>query len=237
MEAECCWFNTTTNCERGETPSYTVKAQKPEHVQKAIEFATKHNIALSVKATGHDFQGRSTGKDTLAIWLHGMKEVSYFENFKPQGCDMEGHRAMQVLGGNQWADVYKEAEKRNVIVVGGNAQTVGTTGGYVQGGGHGCMGVKYGLAVDNVLEVDIVTADGNLLTANACNNPDLFWAVRGGGGGTFGIATRMVYKAHDAFPNYLHYKADFYVKPTDCITCRNTMLEAFNEFVAYTEEH
>ena len=166
-----------------------------------------------------------------------MKEVSYFENFKPQGCDMSGHRAMQVLGGNQWADVYKEAEKRNLIVVGGNAQTVGASGGYVMGGGHGCMGVKYGLAVDNVLEVDIVTADGNLLTANACNNTDLFWAVRGGGGGTFGIATRMVYKAHDAFPNYLKYKADFYANQKDCNDCRNTMLEAFNEFVAYTEEH
>ena len=50
-----------------------------------------------------------------------MKEVSYFENFKPQGCDTDGQRAMQVLGGNQWADVYKEAEKRNLIVVGGNA--------------------------------------------------------------------------------------------------------------------
>ena len=61
--------------------------------------------------------------------------------------------------------------------------------------------------------------------------------MRGGGGGTFGIATRMVYKAHDAFPNYLHYNADFYAKPTDCNDCRNTMLEAFNEFVAYTEEH
>ena len=77
---------------------------------------------------------------------------------------------MQVLGGNQWGEVYKEADKQNVIVVGGNAQTVGASGGYVQGGGHGAMGPKYGLAVDNVLEVDIVTADGNLLTANACNN-------------------------------------------------------------------
>ena len=113
-----------------------------------------------------------------------MKEVTYFENFKPQGCDMDGQRAMQVLGGDQWADVYKEADKRNLIVVGGNAQTVGASGGYTLGGGHGAMGVKYGLAVDNVLEVDIVTADGKLLTANACKNSDLFWAVRGGGGGT-----------------------------------------------------
>ena len=60
-----------------------------------------------------------------------MKEVTYFDNFKPDGCDVDGHKAMQVLGGNQWAEVYKEADKQNVIVVGGNAQTVGASGGYV----------------------------------------------------------------------------------------------------------
>ena len=55
MQAECCWYGTTETCQRGETPSYTIRAQKAEHVQKAVEFATKHGIALSVKATGHDF--------------------------------------------------------------------------------------------------------------------------------------------------------------------------------------
>ena len=99
------------------------------------------------------------------------------------------------------------------------------------------MGVKYGLSVDNVLEVDIVTADGKLQTVNACNQPDLFWAVRGGGGGTFGIVTRMVHKAHDAFPNYLRYESTFLSDYDVCPECRVTMLEAFNEFVAYTEEH
>ena len=99
------------------------------------------------------------------------------------------------------------------------------------------MGVKYGLSVDNVLEVDIVTADGKLQTVNACNQPDLFWAVRGGGGSTFGIVTRMVHKAHDAFPNYLRYESTFLSDYDACQECRVTMLEAFNEFVAYTEEH
>ena len=84
---------------------------------------------------------------------------------------------------------------------------MGASGGYVQGGGYGAMGIKYGLAVDNVLEFDIVTADGQLVTANACKNSDLFWAVRGGGGGTFGIVTRMVYKAHEPFQNYFKYMA------------------------------
>jgi FAD/FMN-containing dehydrogenase len=78
------------------------------------------------------------------------------------------------------------------------------------------MGPKYGLAVDNVLEVDIVTADGKLLTANTCTNSDLFWAVRGGGGGTFGIVTRTVHKAHEAFPNYLKFNAPYYADPNSC---------------------
>ena len=70
MDAQCCWFGTTDTCQRGETPEYTVRATKPEHVQKAVEFAAKHNLVLTVKATGHDFQGRSTEKGSLAIWLH-----------------------------------------------------------------------------------------------------------------------------------------------------------------------
>ena len=124
-----------------------------------------------------------------------------------------------------------------MIVVGVYAQTVGASGGYIQGGGHGAMGPKYGLAVDNVLEFDFVTADGSLLTVNACNNPDLFWALRRGGCGTFGVVTRTVYKAHEAFPNYLHVNAAYYADPEDCQDCGIIMLESFNEFVAYTEEH
>ena len=89
------------------------------------------------------------------------------------------------------------ADKNNVVVVGGNAQSVGAGGGYTIGGGHSSNSPLHGLAVDNLLEVDIVIADGSLLTTNACTNSDLFWALRGGGGGSWGVVTRMVYKAHE----------------------------------------
>ena len=89
-------------------------------------------------------------------------------------------------------DVYAAADKNNVLVVGGNAQSVGAGGGYILGGGHSSISPLFGLAVDNVLEADVVIADGTLLTTNACTNSDLFWAIRGGGGGTFGITTRIV---------------------------------------------
>ena len=101
--------------------------------------------------------------------------------------------------------MYKKAYDNNVVVVGGNAQSVGAAGGYMQGGGHGSLGPKYGLAVDNVLEVDVVISNGTLITANKCHNSDLFWAIRGGGGGTYGIVTRVVYKAHDPAEGYFSY--------------------------------
>lgn len=73
---------------------------------------------------------------------------------------------MQALGGDQWVSVYREADRQNVNIVGGNAQSVGAAGGYALGGGHSSMSPAYGLAVDNILEVDIVLADGSLVTAN-----------------------------------------------------------------------
>ena len=75
----------------------------------------------------------------------------------------------------------------------------------MQGGGHGILSPIHGLAVDNLLEADIVIADGTLLTVNQCWFSDLFWAIRGGGGGTFGIVTRAVYKAHEPQENYLRF--------------------------------
>jgi hypothetical protein len=75
---------------------------------------------------------------------------------------------MEVLGGNQWDEVYREMTKQGVLVVGGNALTVGAAGGYSLGGGHGSMSPLFGLTVDNILEIDVVTADGALLTANEC---------------------------------------------------------------------
>ena len=134
-----------------------------------------------------------------------MKDVTYFESWKPDCSQSEPTRAMEVLAGNQWGEVYTEMTKQGVIVVGGNALTVGAAGGYSQSGGHGAMSPKYGLAVDNILEVDVVIADGTLLTANECTNKDLFWALRGGGGGTFGVVTRMVHKAHDSPSNFFKW--------------------------------
>ena len=121
MQADCCWYGQSETCGRGEVQLYTVNATSAEHVQESVRFATEQNIALSVKATGHDYQGRSTSKDRLTVWLHHMKEVVYIEDFVPKDCSSEPTRAMQDLGGDQWVDVYKEADRQNVNIVGGNA--------------------------------------------------------------------------------------------------------------------
>ena len=99
------------------------------------------------------------------------------------------------------------------------------------------MSPAYGLAVDNLLEVDVVLANGNLVTANKCLNQDLFWALRGGGGGTYGIVTRAVHKAHDTFDNYLQMDATYMAEQPLCraagIDCKEIMVTTFLEFLDY----
>ena len=163
-----------------------------------------------------------------------MKGITYFEKWEdPCDCE-EPQKAMEVLGGDQWRDVYLKMTEEGVVVVGGSAITVGAAGGYTLGGGHSANAPRHGLAVDNMLEIDVVTADGNLVTANRCSNTDLFFASRGGGGGTFGVTTRIVYKAHDPAPNYIRYIGNFY---GNCEDCEKKLLRTFIEFIHYTEEN
>ena len=102
--------------------------------------------------------------------MHGLKNVKYFSEWTSLDCNANGppQMAMEVLGGDQWVDVYEEMDKNDVLVVGGGRASVGAAGGYLQGGGHGFFSPKHGLAVDNLLEADIVIADGSLLTVNKC---------------------------------------------------------------------
>lgn len=103
--------------------------------------------------------------------------------------------AIRVAAGSRVRDAYEAANKQNAIVVAGSAATVGIVGWFA-GGGHGPLSSTYGMGVDNVLQVTIVTPEGDLVTANECVHPDLFWAIRGGGGGTFGVVTEVVMKAY-----------------------------------------
>lgn len=92
--------------------------------------------------------------------------------------------------------VYEFAEANNITVVGGSSRTVGPVGGWISGGGHGALSNTLGLGVDNVMEIKTVLPNGTYVTANRCQNQDLFFALRGGGGSTFGVNMEMTTRAH-----------------------------------------
>ncbi|KAH7338101.1 hypothetical protein B0J17DRAFT_706531 [Rhizoctonia solani] len=181
-----CSVNTPRNtpCEQGFVPVYSVDARHEYHVSEAVKFAVEHNLRLVIKNTGHDFLGRSSAEGSLSIWTHHLKGINFTDSFIGVGCsDNEVARPAVTIGAAElWIDVYKAANDRNATVVGGAAYSVGAARGWVQGGGHSPISGLYGLGVDNALQFRVVKPDGQVVMANKCQNQDLFWALRGGGG-------------------------------------------------------
>ncbi|KAH7426686.1 hypothetical protein KP509_10G012600 [Ceratopteris richardii] len=189
-----------TACYQGAVPSYAVRATSVEDVQAAIRFANAYNLRLTIKSTGHDFLGRSTAPLSLNIWLHDLKGLEFHDSFRPEGCSakVDTSTAVTAEAGVQWYDVYEEADLKNLTVVGGMSGSVSAAGGFLQGGGHSPLSPLHGLAADNVMELKVVTADGNMKVGNPCENTDLFWALRGGGGGTFGVVISATVRTYPA---------------------------------------
>jgi FAD/FMN-containing dehydrogenase len=178
---------------------YAVVATSPGDVVAAVNFAREHRLRLVIKGTGHDYLGRSTAPDALLVWTHEMRRVTTHDAFVPRGCPagQAGVPAVSVEAGTRWLEAYQEVTVRHGrYVQGGGCTSVGAAGGFPQGGGFGSWSKRYGTAAGNVLEAEVVTAGGALVTASACQNQDLFWALRGGGGGTFGVVTRMTMRTH-----------------------------------------
>ncbi|KAK0729871.1 hypothetical protein B0H67DRAFT_13871 [Lasiosphaeris hirsuta] len=176
-------------CSHQGYPVFVVNASTARHVKLGVDFAAKHNIRLVVKSSGHDFLGRSVAPNSLSIWVHHLKGIQSHDSFQPKHCpSIINTTAVTVGGGTQMIDLYTTLDEIGQTVVGGGGKTV-SVGGYVTGGGHGLLSARYGLAADQVLEAEIVTPTGDIVTANECQNTDLFWAVRGGGGSTFGVLT------------------------------------------------
>ncbi|TQN68547.1 FAD-linked oxidoreductase ZEB1 [Colletotrichum shisoi] len=182
-----------TTCKVGGLPSYVVEATTVAHVQLAVNFARNLNLRLVVKNTGHDFGAKSTGAGSLSIWTHNFKKIQYLESYQQ---DSYSGPVFKLGAGVRAFEVYEAAAQYGVTAVGGEGQTVGVMGGYVQGGGHSPMSGLWGMAADNVLSFDVVTADGRFVTASESQNPDLFWAIRGGGGSTYGVVTSAVVKVY-----------------------------------------
>ncbi|KAB8237010.1 isoamyl alcohol oxidase [Aspergillus alliaceus] len=191
-------------CTLGPSPLYTINATEPGELATGMAFAKKNNIRLVVRNTGHDILGKSEGYGALQIWIkYIQKGITYHETYVPsdhcKNTNWTGS-AFTVAGGYVWEDVYQEAFKRNLTIVGGGDPVVGCIGGYIQGGGHSPASRDYGLGSDQILEAQVMLANGNTVTANACQNSDLYFAIRGGGGGTYGVATSMTLKAYPSKP-------------------------------------
>ncbi|KAG9088949.1 hypothetical protein FS749_001731 [Ceratobasidium sp. UAMH 11750] len=195
-----CDIDTPRNvtCKQGSVPIYSVAAQEASDVSKAVMFAAKHKLRLVIKNTGHDLLGRSIAAGSLSIWTHKLKGINFTDSFVANGCKNRSGPAVTLGAAEQWRDVYKAADDHSVIVVGGAENSVGTAGGWLQGGGHSPLGSRYGMGVDNALQLTVVKADGQIVKANACQNKDLFWAMRGGGGGTYGVVLDVTYRTHPA---------------------------------------
>ena len=187
-------FNSTT-CNQGSVPIFAVNATLPEHVQATLQLVNTYNLRLVIKTTGHDYLGRSTAAGALLLWLHYMKNITLSDNLLL--CTGENISNVIRLGaGVQWGEVYHWLAPYNLTAIGGASSTVGATGGFLQGGGHGPLTRWKGLAVDQVLEFDVIMADGRRQTVNSCQNADLFWALRGGGSGTFAIILSVVLRTY-----------------------------------------
>ncbi|KAH8662229.1 hypothetical protein BX600DRAFT_498795 [Xylariales sp. PMI_506] len=193
---DSCLPDVTDPCSAAGYPAFAVNASTAEHVQLSLKYAQKNNIRVVIKSSGHDYQGRSTAPGALTIWVHYLQGLQTHDSFQPKGCSftIEGS-AVTVGGGTQMITMYEELDKINQTVVGGGGKTV-SVGGYITGGGHSLLAPRYGLAADQVLEIELVTPSGDIVTANECQNEDLFWAMRGGGGSTFGVMTSVTMFTH-----------------------------------------
>ena len=187
---------------------YAVAAETAQDVSAAVDFAREHNLRLVIKGGGHSYLGRSNAPDSLLIWTRHMNTIVPHDDFVAAGS--AGRQAPQPavsLGaGAIWGHTYNEVTtKRGRYVQGGGCLTVGVAG-LVQAGGFGSFSKEFGTAAASLLEAEIVTADGAVRIANPCTNPDLFWGLKGGGGGSLGVVTRLTLKTHDlpAFAGGVH---------------------------------
>jgi FAD/FMN-containing dehydrogenase len=178
---------------------YAVSARTTDDVVAAVNFAREHNLRIVVKGGGHSYQGTSNAADSLLIWTRGMNALTVHDAFVGAGCAgrQEPQAAVTVEAGAIWGQVYDAVTtKAGRYVQGGGCLTVGVAG-LIQSGGFGSFSKAYGMAAASLVEAEVVTAEGVVRIANACTNPDLFWGLKGGGGGSLGVVTRLTLRTHD----------------------------------------
>jgi FAD/FMN-containing dehydrogenase len=174
-----------------------VAAESAADVAAAIDFSRANRIPLVVKGGGHSYFGNSNRANSLLVWTRRLRSIEVHDSFRPQGSPAEtAIPAVSVGAGTLWGEVYRTvARDHGRYVQGGGCMTVGTAG-FIQGGGFGSFSKQFGTGAANLIEAEIVTADGVARTVNAWQEPELYFALRGGGGGTFGVVTRLTLRTH-----------------------------------------
>ncbi|KAL1883925.1 hypothetical protein Daus18300_000033 [Diaporthe australafricana] len=185
-----------TPCGIGAYAQYAVNVTETDHIAAALKFAQDRNIRITVKNTGHDYLGRSTGLGALAIWTHQLKGGEVIRNYR--SGNYKGP-ALKVGAAIQVEEFYILANNSGLMAVGGECATVGVAGGYTSGGGQSPLSSFAGLAADQTLEMEVVTADGTTRTISPREGQDLFWAMSGGGPG-YAVVTSITYKAYPTLP-------------------------------------
>ena len=212
---------------------YAVAARNAQDIAAAVNFAREHNLRLVVKGGGHSYQGTSNAPDSLLIWTRHMHDIALHVGFVPGGCEhsMQPQPAVTLGAGTIWMQAYQAVTTQSAkYVQGGGCTTVGVAG-LIQSGGFGSFSKHYGLAAGSLLEAEIVTADGKIRVANASTNPDLFWALKGGGGGSFGVVSRVTVRLHE-LPQFFG-GTNFTIKAASDDAYRGLI----REFVSFYREH
>ncbi|KAH7886480.1 hypothetical protein F5I97DRAFT_1829115 [Phlebopus sp. FC_14] len=228
--------NGTGTCSQGSVPVIGVDARSPADIQAAVNFAVKYNLKLVVKNTGHDYLGRSTARGSFVVWTHNMKNITYSPAFVPLGAPAnETDDAVTLSAGVEWQEAYGTVNQYGRMMVGGISAggSIGAAGGWLAGGGHSILSPNYGLGVDNAIEMTVVLSTGDHVTANEHQFSDLFWALRGGGGATYGIVTSVTYHTYPSLPVQMYScQANF----TNATAMEESVAELMHSQIQFTDD-
>jgi FAD/FMN-containing dehydrogenase len=209
-------------------PALIVRCRTTCDVVEALAFARRIGLEVSIRGGGHNVAGRAVADGGVMIDLAEMKRIT-----------IDTARATaSAEGGVVWAELNDAAAEHGLAVTGGAVSGTGI-GGYTLGGGLGWLMAKHGLAADNLLAVELITAEGDVLRVDAASHPDLFWALRGGGG-NFGVATSFTYRLHpvrtivggliahpiEAAPELLRFYRDAVADASDDLTVFAALVHA-----------
>ncbi|KAI6754910.1 hypothetical protein HG530_012662 [Fusarium avenaceum] len=184
-------------CTLGNRPDYAVSVTGAADIQAGLVFARENKVRLVIKSTGIDYMGKSSGQGSLVMWMHNLKSIHVMDDYTSKTYSGP---AVKLGSGVIAGEAYEAVSAAGYRIVAPECGLTGVVGGYTQGGGHSQLTTAYGLAADQVLEWELVTPTGDYVIATPEDHFDLYWALCGGGGGTYGIVLSATVRAYPDGP-------------------------------------